>query len=67
MSKNITKREEKIIKIFNELSLKYQDILIRRFIKGQTQKEVGTTYNMTAERVRQLEEQALELIRDVMK
>ena len=63
MIKVITKREQRIIHILNELSLKQQDILIRRFIKGETQEEVGKIYNMTNERIRQIESEALYIIK----
>ena len=63
----ISGKEQKIIKIFNEVSLKDQDILIRRFINKQTQAEVGAVYNMTNERVRQLEERTLETIKEILK
>ena len=64
MDKKLSRKQEKVINLLHELSLKDQDILIRRFIQNETQKSVGERYNMTNERVRQLEERALKLIEE---
>lgn len=65
--KVVDKRQEQVIKILSELTEKQISILIMRFTKAQTQKEVGTFFNMTNERVRQLEEQALKIINKNLK
>jgi len=47
-----------IIKKSNFFSKKERDILIRR-TRGQTLKKIGKKYKLTAERIRQIEEAAL--------
>ncbi len=47
-----------IIKKSNFFSKKERDILIKR-TRGQTLKKIGRRYKVTAERIRQIEENAL--------
>lgn len=64
MNKKLTKKQLDVIRIFNAVSLQDQDILIRRFIEGHTQKETARIWHLTNERVRQIEEEALQKIED---
>lgn len=64
MDKKLTKKQLAIINIFNAVSLEDQDILIRRFVRGETQAYVGERKKVTAERIRQLEEAALKRINE---
>lgn len=67
MNKIITRQELSIIRILHELSQKEQEILIKRFIKNKSQEEVGKDYNVTNERIRQIENKALEVINTNLK
>lgn len=76
MSKKLTRKESKVIRLLQGLSLQHQDILLRRFIGirdkktgkliKQTLVEIGTEYNMTNERVRQIQKEAFKMINSIL-
>ncbi len=62
-------KETKVFKVatlLNSLSLRDQDILIRRYILNENLEKIGEKYNMTNERVRQVQEKAIKLIEDTI-
>ena len=57
--RKIKPMEKVLIELLNTLSKRDMEILRLRFLRDQTQDQVGMFYKVTKERVRQLEDRAL--------
>lgn len=62
MENILSKKQEKFLKSYSELSLKQRVVLENRYIQFQTYKEISKAVGVTVERCRQLESSALKLI-----